>query len=96
MELPPIRGNQKEDIFDMTTTIDTIEVRANVIMTTESLKAIVENTKRLARKNEKGHYKVDTADAVSGMVSRFLLEMDFESFTKDEKNYAPSGPFPPA
>ncbi len=82
--------DEKEGIWDMTTTIDTIEVHANVIMTTESLKAIVENTKRLARKNEKGHYTVDTADAVSGMVSRFLLEMDFESFTKDEKNYAPS------
>jgi len=71
----------------MTTAIDTIEVRANVIMTTESLKAIVDHTKRRTARNEKGHYTVDTADAVSGMVSRFLLEMDFESYVKDEKNY---------
>ena len=75
----------------MTATIDTIEVHANIVMTIESLKAIVENTKRLAGRNEKGHYKVDTADAVSGMVSRFLLEMDFESYTKDQKNYRSSG-----
>ena len=72
----------------MTDAIDTIEVHANIVMTTESLKTIVENTKKMIAKNEKGHYKVDTADAVSGMVSRFLLEMDFESFVKDEKNYA--------
>ena len=72
----------------MTDVIDTIEVHANIVMTTESLKTIVKNTKRLIGKNDKGYYKVDTADAVSGMVSRFLLEMDFESFVKDENNYA--------
>ena len=72
----------------MTTAIDTIEVHANIIMTTESLRAIVDNTKRMVGRNEKGHYPVDTADAVSGMVSRFLLEKDFEAFAKDEKNYA--------
>jgi hypothetical protein len=72
----------------MTDAIDTIEVHANIVMTTESLKTIVKNTKKMVGTNEKGHYKVDTADAVSGMVSRFLLEMDFESFVKDEKNYA--------
>ena len=72
----------------MTDAIDTIEVHANIIMTTESLKTIVKNTKKMVGMNEKGHYKVDTADAVSGMVSRFLLEMDFESFVKDEKNYS--------
>ena len=71
----------------MTNAIDTIEVHANIVMTTKSLTAIVKNTKNMVGMNEKGHYKVDTADAVSGMVSRFLLEMDFESFAKDEKNY---------
>ena len=69
--------------------IDTIEVHTNVIMTTESLKAIVENTKKITEKNEKGRYKVDTADAVGQMVSRFLLENNFEAFAKDESNYPP-------
>jgi hypothetical protein len=35
----------------------------------------------------KGHYRVDTADLVSHMVSRFLLERDFESYVKDISNY---------
>ena len=69
--------------------IDTIEIHTNVIMTTESLKAIVQNTKKLIQPDEKGHYKVDTADAVGKMISRFLLENDFERFAKDEGNYPP-------
>jgi len=75
----------------MSYNIDTIEVHTNVIMTTESLKAVVENTKKTAGKNEKGRLKVDTADAVGQMVSRFLLENDFEAFAKDESNYPPFG-----
>ena len=75
----------------MSEDIDTIEVRANVIMTTESLKAIVDNTKRFAQRDEKGRYQVDTADAVGKMISRFLLDNDFEAFAKDENNYPPLG-----
>ena len=71
----------------MTAEIDTIEVHVNVFMTTESLKTIVDNTKRLVGRNEKGHYTIDTADAVGDMISRFLLEKDFEAFAKDEGNY---------
>ena len=73
----------------MNEAIDTIEVHTNVIMTTDSLKAIVENTREISGKNEKGHYKVDTADAVGKMISRFLLENDFEAFAKDKRYYPP-------
>ena len=66
---------------------DTIAVNVVVEMTTDSLKAIVENAKRLSGRNEKGHYTVDTADKVSEMISRFLLEKDFEDFVKSAENY---------
>ena len=66
---------------------DTIAVNIVVEMTTNSLKAIVENAKRLSGKNDKGHYTVDTADKVSEMVSRFLFEKDFERFVKTPDNY---------
>jgi hypothetical protein len=75
----------------MSDAIDTIEVRANVIVTTASLKAIVENMKKMAGRDEKGHYRVDTANAVNKMISRFLLERDFEAFARDESNYPPLG-----
>lgn len=66
---------------------DTIAVNVVVEMTTDSLKAIVENAKRLSGRNEKGHYTIDTADKVSEMISRFLLEKDFEGFVKSAENY---------
>ncbi|MGD8512622.1 MAG: hypothetical protein PVG85_01625 [Deltaproteobacteria bacterium] len=71
----------------MSETQETIVVRANVEMTTASLQAIVANAKEVSGPDQKGVYRVDTADQVSGMISRFLLENDFESFVKDIENY---------
>jgi hypothetical protein len=59
---------------------DTIAVNVVVEMTPASLQAIVEHAKRQAGRNEKGHYRVDTADKVGEMITRFLLEKDFEGF----------------
>jgi len=66
---------------------DTIDVNVVVEMTTASLKAIVENAKRLSGKNDKGHYTVDTADKVGEMISRFLLENNFEGYVTTPENY---------
>ena len=65
---------------------DTIVVNANVEMTTGSLQTIVENAKKKAGRDEKGVYRVDTADKVSEMISRFLLEKDFEDYLKNFGN----------
>ena len=66
---------------------DTLMVRTNVEMTAASLEAIVENAKKLSGPVEKGVYRVDTAEKVNEMISRFLLENDFESFVKNINNY---------
>jgi hypothetical protein len=66
---------------------NTIIVRANVEMTTASLQAIVAKAKQVSGPDEEGVYRVDTADQVSAMISRFLLENDFEGFVKDISNY---------
>jgi hypothetical protein len=66
---------------------DTLIVRANVEMTAASLQAIVANAKEIAGPDEKGRYRIDTADKASEMISRFLLENDFESFVKNIENY---------
>lgn len=63
----------------MSDTKDTILVHANVEMTTASLEAIVTNAKKLSRK--------DTADLVGEMISKFLLEKDFEAYVKNLDNY---------
>jgi hypothetical protein len=71
----------------MTESKNTIAVRINVEMTPASLQAIVENAKKIAGTGDKGYYTVDTADKVGEMISRFLLEKDFEGFVMNIENY---------
>ena len=59
---------------------ETLTVHVNIEMTPKSLKTIVSLAKQQNPPNEKGHYTVDTADAVSDMVSRFLEEKNFEAW----------------
>ncbi|OEU79879.1 MAG: hypothetical protein BA872_10105 [Desulfobacterales bacterium C00003060] len=66
---------------------DTLVIRANVEVTASSLQAIVQNAKKVSGADEKGVYRVDTADKVSEMISRFLMENDFEGFVKNIDNY---------
>jgi len=67
---------------------DTVVVNANITITTATLQNIVANAKAKAPRNEKGYFQVDTADKVSEMISKFLLENDFEGFVSDPENYA--------
>jgi len=76
--------------------IDTIEIHANVIMTTASLQAIVHHAKTMAGPGRQGRHSLDTADLVSAMVSRFLLENDFESYVEDPANYPERNPSKPS
>ena len=66
---------------------ETIKVHVNVEITPASLQAIVKNAKEIAGRDEKGVYRVDTADKVSEMITKFLLENDFESFVMDINNF---------
>ncbi len=71
----------------MTDEKDLIEIHANLKITTASLQTIVENCKKIAGRNEKGYYRVDTAGKLNTMISRFLLENNFEGYVRDIKNY---------
>lgn len=71
----------------MTENKETLLIRANVEITADSLKAIVDNVKEVTGPDQKGVYRVDTADKVGEMISRFLLEQDFESFARNIDNY---------
>ena len=65
----------------------TIKVHVNVEITPSALQAIVENAKVIAGKDQRGVYRVDTADKVSEMITKFLLEKDFERFVSDINNF---------
>jgi hypothetical protein len=71
----------------METSKDTIIINANIEITTKSLQTIVENAKQKAGRDEKGVYRVDTADKVSKMISQFLLEKDFDSYVENIELY---------
>jgi hypothetical protein len=71
----------------MTEAEDMITVHVNVEITAASLQTIVDNVKHIAGRDEKGLYRVDTADKVSEMISRFLQENDFEGYVKHIENY---------
>jgi hypothetical protein len=72
---------------EMTESKDMILVHVNVEITVASLQTIVENVKRIAGRDKNGVYRVDTADKVSEMISRFLFDNDFEAYVKDIENY---------
>ena len=71
----------------MTESKEMITVHVNVDITVASLQTIVENVKRIAGRDENGVYRVDTADKVSEMISRFLLDNDFEGYVENIENY---------
>jgi hypothetical protein len=71
----------------MTEAKDMITVHVNLEITATSLQTIVENAKHIAGCDEKGVYRVDTADKVSEIISRFLQDNDFESYVKNIENY---------
>ena len=66
----------------------TLLVRANVELTSEALGTIVRIAKEIAGPDENGVYRVDTAEKVSEMISKFLLEKDFEAYVQDMDNYS--------
>jgi len=70
----------------MTESKELITINVNVEVTVAALQAIVENTKQIVGKDEKGVYRVDTADRVSEIISRFLLKNDFEGYAKNIEN----------
>ena len=64
-----------------------ILIKAHLEISTLSLETIVETAKQIKGRNQKGHFKVETADVVSEIISRFLAEKDFESYVKDTSHY---------
>jgi len=68
---------------------DKLIVHVNVEISAAALQAIVANAKHLAAKDSEGICRVDTADQLSIMISRFLDERDFDNFVLDLNNYTP-------
>lgn len=66
---------------------DMVTVQVNLDITVESLKTVVANAKAVAGKDDRGVYRVDTADKLGEIISRFLMKADFQRFAADLENY---------
>ena len=66
-----------------------LAVHVNVQISADALQAIVTNTKLIATKDADGICRVDPADQLSIMISRFLDKMDFDKYVMNLENYTP-------
>ena len=71
---------------------DKLAVHLNLEISAAALQAAVANAKRLAGNDADGTCRVDTADQVSNMISRFLDEKVFDNFVLDLYNCTPLAP----
>lgn len=67
---------------------DKVTVRVNVDLSVTALQTIVATLKKLVGPDQKGHFRVDTADKTGEIISRFLSENDFEQYVKNRENYS--------
>ncbi|MDX2452881.1 MAG: hypothetical protein QNK21_09555 [Desulfosarcina sp.] len=59
----------------------------NIELSAASLQTVVANSKMKAGTDDKGRYRVDTADALAALISTFLREKGFDAFARDVDNY---------
>ena len=64
---------------------ETIIINANVELLTSSLEKIVANVKNINQQNM--DKKIDPADQVSNLISKFLMKNDFHIFVSNIDNY---------
>jgi hypothetical protein len=64
-----------------------ISINVTLNIAVSSLKTIVENAKKMAGTDEKGIYRVDTAEKVNEMVSSFLKKYPFDEYVNNMDNY---------
>ena len=73
---------------------DNVLINVNLEIPGPTLQMIVQTAKSLKGPNARGHYRIDTAELVSHLISRFLLEGGFADYVAESRNY--EGLLPPA
>lgn len=65
----------------------TLTLSINVELPPGVVSTIVQNAKKIVGPDARGHYKVDTHEVLSRLISRFLNAKDFESYAGEIANY---------
>ena len=71
----------------MSEDIQLVRVHVNVELPASALQSVVANAKNKVGKDETGRYRVDTADVLADLISKFLQEKGFDQFAADPDNY---------
>jgi len=66
---------------------DTVRVNVTLAVAGETLQTIVRTAKEIVGRNEKGHYRIDTADLLEDLLSNFINENRFDAYVADRENY---------
>lgn len=66
---------------------DHVVINANIALSGPTLQRIVRTAKTLAGPDERGRFRVDTADLVSDLISRFLRDRGFDAYAADRRHY---------
>ncbi|HSM73060.1 MAG TPA: hypothetical protein VK852_00395 [Desulfobacterales bacterium] len=64
-----------------------IRVHVNIELAAETLQTVVATCKARAGADQQARYRVDTADALAGLISRFLQDAGFDQYCKDPNHY---------
>ena len=67
---------------------ETVRINVLVDISGSALQTIVQTVKEIAGRDATGVYRVDTADKVGGMITRFLEEKNFDAYVADKDNYS--------
>lgn len=64
-----------------------VRVHVNIDLSAASIQAVVANSKKRAGANQEGRHQMDTADVLAALISKFLLENDFDAFVQNVDHY---------
>jgi len=71
----------------LSATDDKIFINVTIDIAASTLQTIVETAKQIAGTDDKGIYRIDTAEKVNEMVSAFLKKYDFDKYVNNMDNY---------
>ncbi|GAB6908014.1 conserved hypothetical protein [Desulfosarcina cetonica] len=64
-----------------------VRVHVNIEISAAALQAVVTHSKQKAAMDKAGAQRMDTADMLGDLISRFLQEKDFVAFAESQENY---------
>jgi hypothetical protein len=67
---------------------DMVVINANLEISGGTLQKLVSTAKALRGPDGKGYYRIDTAALLSDMISRFLIDREFDAYIEDRRHYA--------